>query len=151
MTGLKNRYYLAIFFVIGIAFLIGFLTSFQLPKVRAWVLINLEKASRNYLPVRALPARVELNAFPLGVTFHDLAIFPNEDLAAVLSPLHFKSVEVAVSPWQLIQGQLKITRIALDGAAISIRTPASHDDDESPLKGFFTNLEKIPVDRVTLS
>ncbi|RYZ63343.1 MAG: hypothetical protein EOP05_23780 [Proteobacteria bacterium] len=53
----RKRWYLLGGLVAGICFLVGFLATSQIPRLRTWVLVKIENESRENLPVRILPFR----------------------------------------------------------------------------------------------
>lgn len=134
----------------GVFFLMGFLGSSQLPKVRSWILVKIEQTSRDHLPVRLLPGGIEVNFFPLGTTLKNVKIIPKKDLESILDPLEIESVSLSVSPWQLLQGRLRLTTVNVTGARISARIPSGHEKAGPPLEGLFKTVASIPLNRIEL-
>ena len=135
----------------GIFFLLGLLGSSQLPKLRSWMLVKIEKESRDNLPIRVLPTSLELNFFPLGVTLSGVRIFPKEETAKYFDPLIIEKLQVSVSPWQLIQGRLRLNEVDVDGTSVSVRVPPVPHSDGKPLEGLFAQLQLIPISRISLN
>ena len=73
--------------IAGTAFGIGTVLSQTLPKVKSWLLVTIDKFSRDNLPVRILPGSVEVRFFPLGITLNDVKILPSKSFEATLAPL----------------------------------------------------------------
>ena len=149
----KNRRLLAIVALAsGIFFMLGALGSTQLPKLRSWILVKIETESRDHLPVRILPASVDVDFLPLGATLEGVKIFPKDELKDILEPTEIKRISASVSIWQLLQGKLRISAVEIEGARVSVRVPKPKKKDKSkPLEGLFAAIESIPVSRVNLN
>jgi translocation and assembly module TamB len=133
----------------GICFLIGLLGASQLPKVRSWILVQIEDQTREHLPVRILPTSVDVDFLPLGTTLHGVRIFPKDEMKAFLDPLEIKRVSVTISLWQLLQGKLRLSSVEVEGTQLSVRIPKTEKKSkEKPLDGLFQALDKIPVSRL---
>jgi hypothetical protein len=61
MTTRSKKFVLLASLLAGIFFIVGFLGSTQLPKIRSWILVQVENQSRDHLPVKILPTAVEIN------------------------------------------------------------------------------------------
>ncbi|MES2963329.1 MAG: hypothetical protein V4760_05530, partial [Bdellovibrionota bacterium] len=147
----KNRRLLVIGGLLaGIFFLVGILGSTQLPKVRSWILVKIEKESRERLPIRILPTSLDVNLFPLGASLTGVRIFPKEEIADVLDPFVIERLDVSISTWQLLQGRLRLNTVRLGGTSVSARIPPSKKKGGKPLEGLFEILDQIPVTRVEL-
>lgn len=135
----------------GIFFMIGGLVSTQLPKLRSWVLVQIENESRDHLPVRILPGSVDIDFLPLGATAQNVKIFPKDEMKALLDPTEIKRVSATVSVWQLLQGKLRIGSLEIEGARASLRIPKSKKHTGKPLEGLFEAVGSIPISHVKLS
>ena len=129
----------------GSVFLIGFLGSFQMPKLRSWVLVKVEEMSRQHSPVRILPERVEIDFFPLGISLHGVRILPKEEIKETLESLSIDNIEITLSPWLLLQGRLRLADVSIQGAKISVHIPKTKKSSGPPLEGLFNALNQIPV------
>lgn len=136
--------------VAGIFFLLGALGSTQLPKLRSWVLVQIENESRDHSPVRILPASVDVHFLPLGITLEGVRLFPKDEIKALLDPTEIQRVHATVSLWQLLQGKLRLTSIEITGARASIRIPKSKRRGGKPLDGLFESLNQIPISKIRL-
>lgn len=151
MTTRSKKLSLLTLLLSGILFLVGFLGASQLPKMRSWILVQIENQSRDHLPVRLLPTSVEIDFFPLGTTIEGLRIFPKDEIKDLLDPLEIRRVSVTVSAWQLLQGKLRISSVEVEGTKINLRIPKSEKQKTSkPLEGLFKSLEQIPVSNLRL-
>lgn len=147
----KNRRLIAIGGLLaGIFFLVGILGSTQLPKIRSWILVRIEKESREHLPVRILPTSLEVNLFPLGASLTGVRIFPKEEIASLVDAFVIDRLDVSVSTWQLLQGHLRLNAIDVGGTSIVVRVPPSKKKSGKPLEGLFQILDQIPIAKLNL-
>jgi hypothetical protein len=151
MTARNRKFVIIASLLAGICFLVGALGASQLPKVRSWILVQIETQSRENSPVRILPTAVEIDFLPLGTTLRGVRIFPKDEIKSILDPLEIKRVSVTVSLWQLLQGKLRLSSVDIEGTHVSVRIPKSEKKAGKPLDGLFSTLDKIPVSRVKLS
>ena len=121
----KKRWYLLGGLTAGICFLLGFLATSQVPRLRTWVLVRIEKESRENLPVRILPGSIDIDFLPLGTTLRNVRIFPKDEIKAKLDPLEIKRLSVTISLWQLLQGKLRLSSVDVHGTEVSLRFPKS--------------------------
>jgi hypothetical protein len=64
---------LSIFFSV-----LGFFYSYHVPRLQAWLLLEVEKQSEARLPVRIWPESVDLTYFPPGVSYKNLKLLPTD-------------------------------------------------------------------------
>jgi translocation and assembly module TamB len=148
----KRRQLLIITLIAGVFFLAGWLVTYPLPKIRSWILVNIEELSRKNLPVRVLPGAIEVRFYPLGITAHEVQISPNEDLKKFLDPSRIENIEVNISFWQLLQGRLRFNSIEINGGTLSTHLPKNNSKSAKPaLDGLFATLAKIPLDRLQVN
>lgn len=138
--------------IAGCCFLIGLLGASQLPKLRALILVQIEKFSRERLPVRVLPENIDITFLPPGAAFRNVNVLPKEETEPFLDSAHFDSIRIALSPIQLIGGRVRLTSLEIEGARIEARLPVLPKKKTSgpPLAGFFQLLSKIPINLIQL-
>lgn len=124
--------------------------SFQLPKVRSWVLVKINEVSEQNLPVRILPKNVRLHFFPLGATLDNVRIIPKPEFKATLDPMVIDSVSFELSAFQLVQGRLRLRDIKVTGTSASVRIAKQPPSDQPPLAGLFDQLAISPLARLRL-
>ncbi len=123
----------------------------QLPKAKAWALVRIDQFSNKELPVRILPASVEIDWFPLGVTLHEVKITPKPEVAAYFDPLAIEQVKLRISWFYLLQGRLRLHEVVLSGSKANVRIPApKNKNDKKPLDGLFAQLKKVPLTHLIL-
>ena len=146
-----RRFLLIVILIAGISFLIGALGTSQMPKIRSFVMLQIEKASRENLPVRILPGSVDVSFFPLGIALSHVNIIPKEEVAKILESAWFRNVSVTISPWQLFRGKLRLNTLEIHGARINATIPASTKKTSGPpLDGLFALIGQIPINFIEL-
>ena len=151
LTHRNKKFVLLGSFLAGICFLVGALYASQLPKLRSWILVQIETQTREHLPIRVLPTSVDIDLLPLGTTLRGVRIYPKDEIKEILDPLEIKRVSVTVSMWNLLQGKLRLSTVEIEGTHVSVRIPKSEKKSDKPLDGLFSTLEKIPVSHLKLS
>ena len=147
----KNRRTLVLgLLAAGICFCLGFLVSFELPKLRSYLLVKIEEISRDRLPVRILPGKIEVSLLPLGATLTHVRIIPKKEVADVFERASINRISVTASPWPLLSGRLRLSDLIIEGAEISVIVPPSEKKSGSPLEGVFDLLAQIPLNRLQL-
>lgn len=148
---LDRRWILATALMVGISFLTGTLISWQMPKLRAFIMVQIEKISRDHLPVRVLPASVDISFLPIGVELKQVKIAPKEEVRPYLSGANFETISVEISIWQLLQGRLRLASVEIEGAEVDAAIPASNSKEEISLDGLFSVLQAIPIHRFEIA
>jgi translocation and assembly module TamB len=147
----KNRRFLSIAgLMAGICFLLGALGSTQMPKLRSWMLVRIEKESRDRLPIRILPTSLDLNLFPLGASLTGVRIFPKDEIKDVLDPFSVEKLEFSISTWQLLQGRLRLNGVDISGTHVTVRVPPGKKKGGKPLEGLFAILDQVPIARLNV-
>ena len=146
----RHRWFTFVVLCAGITAVSGFLFHFQAPKLRSFILVKIEKMSRDELPIRVLPNAINVHLFPLSATLSGIKVTPKKDLEAIIAPFEIDRVAVSLSLWQLLQGRLRVTEVIVSGSKISANFISSNKQGGNPLQGFFDALEKIPISRISV-
>ncbi len=104
----------------GIFFLIGFFNRYHLPRIKQWMLVEIESASRKNSPIRIWPQSVEFRLLPIGVRLYDVRLLPQKGLETTLAPTTISELDISLSMWALARGQLKIGEAKISGAEFNI-------------------------------
>lgn len=148
---IDRRWLLAAGLVVGISFLVGVLASWQMPKLRAFIMVQIEQVSRDHLPVRILPGSIDISLIPLGAKLRSVQVAPKDEVRGYLSGASFETIGVVISPWQLMQGRLRLAEVHVDGAKIDASIPKSESNEPFSLDGIFSTLAKIPIHSFEIS
>ena len=146
----SQRWLLAGGLMVGISFMLGTLFSWQMPKIRAFVMVKIEQVSRDHLPLRILPGAIELTVFPLGAELQRVQVAPKDEIRPFLSGASFESIQVSISPWQLLRGKLRLTNLTVTGARIDATVPPPKKKSGPPLEGLFELIAQIPINHLAL-
>ncbi len=132
----------------GLFFLIGFFSKYHWPRIKAWALIEIESYSQAHLPVRVWPQDLELAAFPPRIIFRDIQILPKEEISEFLAPAKIDEVEVSLSLWGLLTGQLRIGALKLSRPKVSLALPETPETAEprAPPSLDLEEILKLPID-----
>ena len=144
---------------LGFAFMLGFFRSYHLPKIKNWLLIEVEKQSQKHSPFRVWPQAVEVKFFPPGVRFTDVRVLPQGDLAKNIGPIHMENFEVSISVLGLVQGNIRASNISVEKPELNLifRQSLAEILDarrSQPKKDTSFDLEQIfrlPVDELELN
>lgn len=104
-------------------FSFGYFKRYYVPKIKRWLLTEIEQQSQKHSPLRVWPQDVEINLFPVGATFYDVKILPKSSAKGLIKPTRFKEIEMSLSPWSLFKGEMTLSRIAISDGEISIHLP----------------------------
>lgn len=129
-------------------FLLGFLNRYYAPKIKQWLIVEVEKQSRRHSPLRIWPTHVDLHLLPLGATFHEVRVLPQRGLESFMAPTTLKSLKVSISTWSLLKGQIRIGEVVLDGADLHVilRENLKATAGKTPFS--LDLLNQIPIDEV---
>jgi translocation and assembly module TamB len=92
--------------------MLGFFNSYHLPKIKSWLLIEVEKQSQKHSSFRVWPQSVELTFFPPGIEFQDVRVLPQNQLKQNFGPIHVERVEVNISFLGLVQGKIRASSVS---------------------------------------
>lgn len=146
MKSFSRKFWISIALLTATVFLLGALVGVGIPKLKTFIIIKVESISQEKLPVRILPTNVSLHLFPIAISFEQVKIAPKEELKAMLDPFEVGEIEVEVSLFRLLTGDLKIKRLAVTDTKVEIRLPNTKKRSaERPLEGLFATLKGIPL------
>ncbi len=132
------------------AFLIGFFQRYHLPRIKSWLLVEIEEQSSKHSPVRVWPAHLDLNLFPPRLVLEDVKLLPQQEVAKkVLVQGHIERVEVGLSWLALFSGKVRISSLRMKHPQFKLKL---NDDlwksTGGPSKFDFDLLYKIPIDEL---
>ncbi|MCB0407753.1 MAG: translocation/assembly module TamB [Bdellovibrionales bacterium] len=142
--------------ILGFMFMIGFYRTYHLPKIKAWLLLELERQSQLHSPFRIWPQNVEVSLLPPSIQFNDVRILPKNGLSKQMAPAHLDGLEIQVSILGLIQGQLRASKVHLIRPDLKfifkesiVKTFRSNNSKEDGQTSFsLSDIFKLPVDEL---
>lgn len=143
---------------LGFAFMLGFFNTYHLPKIKTWLLVEVERISQENSPFRVWPQNVELTFFPPGIEFQDVRILPQNELQQNIGPAHVESVEVNISFLALAQGKIRASDISLVKPQFKFVFKQSLEEfirqqrskSKGPQNFNFESLFRLPVDEISI-
>ncbi len=151
----SRRYLVFSMLIACTAFVVGTVFSQTLPKVKSWLLVSIDKFSRDNLPIRILPGAVDFRLLPLGITLNDVRILPTEQFekenGKLFSALTIQEVRADLSMLQIIRGEVALDEVVIAGTEVQVVVPKPTKSGGKPLEGLFKALDKIPIGTLELS
>ena len=138
-------------------FLLGFLKNYHLPRIKTWVLIEIEKYSDKNLPITIWPQNVELDYFPLQVSFTNIKVLPKSKLKSQIAPFTVERMSASLNWWSLLSGKLRISNLQINKTSIkAIINTQDHSSTQKPSETKrpfldFSFLQDIPIDDISLN
>jgi translocation and assembly module TamB len=149
MTVRRQRIILAVS-VIGLSFLAGFFRAYHLPRLKNWILHEVEAQSRARSPIAIWPRDVGFSFWPLGLELKDIRLQPQGDLRKTLSVERVELVGAYLSLWGFFRGRLELGEIRVEGTDLTLLLKEQKDaqagsflDRLPPLD--FELLDDVPV------
>lgn len=146
----QRRFLLLSALVAAVSFGLGTVLSQTLPKIKSWILVTIDDVSNKHLPVRILPASVDVRFFPLGITLHELRILPTDEFSKTISAFSVKEVSADLALLQIVRGNVVLGDVKVKGTTINVTVPPLPESKGKPLDGLFALLDRLPVDNVAL-
>ena len=97
----------------GLAFTLGFSYRYHLPRLKSWLMVEIEQQSQDHLPLRLWPQAVEIQLFPPGVRFKEVRILPKAPLDKTVSPSSLEALEIRLNWLALFRGNLRVSELRL--------------------------------------
>lgn len=139
------------FAISALVSMIAFVQIYHVPKLKRWILFELQSFSQAALPIHLEAEDVGFRFWPPGIEFQNLKAEPQDELAETLSPFQVERARAVVSPVGLLKGQLRVGRVLLQDSQIKLKIKAAKGPASSPPKIDWSYLIRIPVDQVALS
>ncbi|RME15653.1 MAG: hypothetical protein D6797_06160, partial [Bdellovibrio sp.] len=134
----------------GLLFFAGFIKSYHLPKLKSWILYELERQSTKHLPLRIWPHDVNISLWPIGIKLKNIQVLPKKPLKPILRPLTLKEVKIYLSLFELVKGQIHIDELHFKKGKVHIIIPKT-SSSKSPSHFFkWKWLKIIPLNHLFL-
>lgn len=137
----------------GLAFVLGFFERYHLPRIKAWLLVEIEEQSKKHSPVRIWPSGIDIHFFPPRLALSDVKLLPQEGPAKkLLTQGHVEQVEVALSWLALFSGKVRISNLKLKHPefVLKISDDLFKGSGGEPGRFDFDILQQIPVDELQI-
>lgn len=143
----------------GLSFTLGFFTRYHLPRLKTWLLVEIEKQSRAHSPFQVWAQDVELSFLPLGIVFKDIKVVPEEDLKKKMAPIKVESLGVSLNWWALLAGEVRVSTLYVQKPEVVVvldKNPFESNDNPKELpaidwkKIFDTPVDEVAVEKLNL-
>lgn len=140
-------------------FLLGFSYRYHLPRIKSWLLVEIENQSQKHMSARVWPERLGLGLFPPQLIFEGVRIIPKPPLAPSFSPSYIKELRIKLNWIALFRGQFRLAEVIFDHPNLNILLPHLFGP-ESAQKSLFKHpsldiqiraLSTIPIDKLIIT
>ncbi|MCB0384350.1 MAG: hypothetical protein KDD43_03080, partial [Bdellovibrionales bacterium] len=117
----------------GLAFTLGFSYNYHLPRLKSWLMVEIEEQSQKHLPLRLWPQNVEIQVLPPRIRFEEIRILPKPPIDQTVSPSSIEALEISVSWLALFRGQFRLSEVELIRPHIHLKVPHLLTQPEKPV------------------
>ncbi len=142
--------------LLAFSFLLGFSYNYHLPKLEAFLLIEVEKLTEKHSPIRVLADKLHFHLFPLGVVLEDVRLLPKAPADKFMAPARLKSAGARLALFPLLRGEFRLAQLFIRDSEINlfIRSELlkkkSDTAPSGPAKVDFELIYSLPVDELLL-
>lgn len=148
---MKWRGFVAWLALVALAFLVGFANEYHWPRIKTWLLVELEALSDTHLPARILAQDLSVSLWPPGLAFYDLKILPKGDLAKTLAPVAAEQVLISPNFSGLFSGSFGIAKLTVIRPQVTVILRDLKPEADERRKIFrIADLLKLPVGHLAL-
>lgn len=144
----------------GLCFMLGFSYRYHLPRIKSWLLVEIENQSQKYSPLRIWPEEIDLQLVPPAIVLRGVRIIPKPNLTGNLSPAYVKEVKITLNWLSIFRGQFRLAEVHINEPSLKVRwphLPSSGPTAPQPDPSFqslnvkLQNLYDLPIDRLTIT
>jgi translocation and assembly module TamB len=149
---LTQHWTFRVFLLVAFCFLLGFSYNYHLPKLEAFLLIEIEKLTQRHSPVRVWAKRLHFHLFPLGVVLEEVTVIGKSPLDKIIAPLSIKRVGARLAILPLLRGEFRLGQLYLREAEVSLflREELFKKKNAEPPRLDFDFLYSLPIDELSL-
>ena len=118
-----KRTFLALTAFGGLAFTLGFSYKYHLPRLKSWLMVEIEEQSQRHLPLRLWPQTVEIQILPPRIRFSEIRILPKAPIDHAVSPSSLDALELSINWLALFRGHLRLSEVELIKPHIHLKVP----------------------------
>jgi len=153
MTGhLTQHWTFRLALLIAFTFLLGFSYNYHLPKLEAFMLIELEKLTERHSPARVWAQKLNFHLFPLGVVLEDVRIIAKPPFDRYTGPIELKRAGGRLAILPLLRGEFRLAQLYIRDGDLNLilREDLFKRKGNEPVKVDFDLLYSLPVDELSL-
>lgn len=149
---MKKRWLIRLALLAGLSFMLGFSYDYHLPKIEAFLLIEVERQSQLHSPIRVYARKLHFHLFPLGIVLEDVRLLPKAPLNRYLAPAHLKEVGARLALWPLLRGDVRLNQIFIRDSELNVFLKEELFESKGPrtFKLDFEEIYRLPIDEILL-
>lgn len=105
---------------IAFSFLLGFSYNYHLPKLEAFLLIEVEKLTERHSPIRVLADKLHFHLIPLGVVLEDVRLLPKAPVDAIMAPARLKTAGAKLALFPLLRGEFRLSQLFIRDSELNL-------------------------------
>jgi translocation and assembly module TamB len=154
--GMKRATVVKLILLAGVSFLLGFMYNYHLPKFESFLLVQMEKLTREHTPIRVWAQRLRFHLLPIGVVLEDVKILPQAPLDKYLAPAKLKEVGARLAFWPLLRGEIRLSQVYIRDSELNVfikedlAAGAAGRKGPSQVKIDFEQIYGLPIDEILL-
>lgn len=106
--------------MIAFSFLLGFSYKYHLPKLEAFLLIEVERLTEKHSPIRVLADKLHFHLFPLGVVLEDVRLLPKSPADKFMAPARLKSAGAKLAIFPLLRGEFRLSQLFIRESELNV-------------------------------
>ena len=149
---MKIRSWLTTLTFAAFMFLLGFTYEFHWPRIKTWLLVEIESLSQKYLPVRILAQDLQISFS--GISLVQLKLLPQGELANSLAPISVKKITFSPNFFGIVSGNLGLTHISIEQPEVTIilkKALSTTLQDQRSNSSTIRDFLRFPIGELTFS
>lgn len=137
--------------------MVGFFTRYHLPRLKTWLLVEIERQSNENSPVRVWAKNADLSLFPLGIVISDIQVIPKDELKKQMAPIQIKSLGVSLNWLALFAGEVRVSTLLVQQPEVIVilqENPFKRSEGELKEEPKFEidwpRIFAIPIDQISI-
>ncbi len=140
--------------MIAFSFLLGFSYNYHLPKLEAFLLIEVERLTEKHSPIRVLADKLHFHLFPLGVVLEDVKLLPKAPIDNIMAPARLRSAGAKLAIFPLLRGEFRLAQLFIRDSEINLfirkELLEKSAGTSGPKKIDFDLIYSLPIDELLL-
>ncbi|MDZ4661673.1 MAG: translocation/assembly module TamB domain-containing protein [Pseudomonadota bacterium] len=143
---------LSLLLLMAFSFLLGFSVKYHYPRMKVWLITEVEFLSSKFLKLQILPMDIELSAFPIGIKLVNLRVKPLDEKRASFPSIQIKELLATISMWDILSGHLRLSTLEIIEPEVDyIEKPSQKKPTSLDLEISIRQLTNLPLRRLKVS
>ena len=137
----------------GLSFMLGFAYRYHLPKIESFLLVEIERVSKENSPVRVWAESLSFHLVPLGVTLENVHLLPQSPLDKVLAPAILREAGARLALLPLLRGEVRLSQVYIHNSEFNVFLKSEMFEGKkgpSTFKIDFDAIYRLPIDEISL-